>query len=104
MVKLLKREFDIFALQKTQGVNRWTTKAQRTRTRSTTFKQNINPDRTKTISFTNRKMTERGDGWMTVGGWIQNKAIRKDAVKMVEATVQLGAISPRRAKKCKSRR
>ncbi len=28
-----------------------TTKAQRTRTRSTTFKQNIKPDRTSTISF-----------------------------------------------------
>ncbi len=51
-------------------------------------------------------MTERmASGWMTVWRLDRSKAIPKDAVKMVEATVyNLGAISPRKAKKCKSRR
>ncbi len=50
-------------------------------------------------------MTERmASGWMTVGGWCRGaKAIRKDAVKMDWAQLDnLGAISPRKAKKCKS--
>ncbi len=66
----------------------------------------IKPDRTKDNIFRNRKMTERmASGWRPFGGWIQElKAIRKDAVKMVEATYNLGAISPRKAKKMQSRR
>ncbi len=53
MVKKCKAEFDIFALRKHKGVNGWTTKAQRTRTRSTTFKQKkISSDRTKDNIFT----------------------------------------------------
>ncbi len=58
MVKSLKAEFDIFALRKTQGGQRVDTKAQRTRTRSTAFKQNIKPDRTKDNIFLKPKMTE----------------------------------------------
>ncbi len=63
---------------------------------------------TKTSSLTERKnniflkpkMTERmASGWMTVWRLDEGaKAIPERAVKMVEATVQLGAISPRKAK------
>ncbi len=58
--------------------------------------------RTVTISFWNRKMTERmASGWMTV--WRLGCRLKwlKDAVKMVGSTVQLGVISLRKAKKCK---
>ncbi len=101
MVKLSKAEFDIFALRKTQGVNGWTaTKAQRTRTRSTTFKQNIASTERKHYLKPKDDRTYMS-GWMNV--WrldTGEQAIRKTQSKMVEATVQLGAISPRKAKKC----
>ncbi len=68
--------------------------AQRTRTCQRHSNKIIKPDRTKTISFLNRKMTERmASGWMD-GGWMagEQSTFLKDAVKMVEATVQLGGV------------
>ncbi len=60
--------------------------------------KNIKPiERKSNISETKDDRTWRAGGcvWNDLGA----KAIRKDAVKMVETTVQLGAISPRKAKK-----
>ncbi len=102
MVKLLA-EFDIFALWKHKG-STVDYKAQRTRTRSTTFNKNDRLTNERQISFWNRKMTERwraGDNRLEAG-YREPKLIRKDAVKMV-ANGTTGLLLMK-AKKCKSRR
>ncbi len=82
-------------------------KRQRTRTRSTTFKQKYPLRLNEHDNFLkpkdDRTYGERVDDRALEAGYWELKDL-KDAVKMVEATAtNLGAISPRKAKKCKSR-
>ncbi len=97
MVKFIKAELDIFNTSK----HKWSTgdyKAQRTRTRSTTYRTKISLLRPNEDNIflekpkDDRTYGERVDDRLEAG----LELIRKDAVKMVEATVQLGAISPRK--------
>ncbi len=51
MVEIIKAGFDIFALQKTQGVNGWTTKAVNANRSKTLRQAKISLTERKTISF-----------------------------------------------------
>ncbi len=90
MVKLLKAEFDICIFEKHKGVNGWTTKAQRTRTVNDIQTKISNLTKTKDNIFLKPK-DDRTYGERVDDRWRLNyrgaKAIRKDAVKMVETTI-----------------
>ncbi len=102
MVKVLKPVRYLCTSKNTKGSTDWTTKGTTNANPVNDIQTKISkPDRTKDNISLKPKMTRRmASGWMTV--WrldTGTKAIRKDAVKMVEATVQLGAISPRRKRR-----
>ncbi len=101
MVKLLKRSSVSLHFENTK-VNRWT-KATNASPVSIQETKISSLTKTKDNIFLKRKMTERmASGWMTV--WrldTELKRFRKDAVRWWKQRYNLGAISPRKAKKYK---
>ncbi len=92
MVKLLKQS-SISLHFAPKGVNGWTTKAYNEHwSQSSNIQTNIKPDRTKDNIFLKPDQANMASGWMTV--WRLDtgslKRFGRNAVKMVETTVQLG--------------
>ncbi len=97
MVKLLKAEFDIFALRKTQR-GPWVDYkgCEREPGQRHSNEKYQKPDRTKDNIFLKPKMTERmASGWMTIWRLTgELKRFGKDAVKDGGNNSTTGAISP----------